>query len=50
MVAAKTLALSAADLFSSPALVKQARSTYEQNMKGRQYRSLIPEGKKPALP
>jgi len=50
MVAAKTLALSAADLFSSPALVEQARSTYEQNMKGRQYRSLIPEGKKPALP
>ncbi|HEY3443309.1 MAG TPA: amidohydrolase [Paludibaculum sp.] len=50
MVAAKTLALSAVELFQNPELVKQARATFDTKMAGQKYRSLIPEGKRPALP
>jgi len=50
MVAAKTLALSAADLLRSPELVKNAKQSFDGVMAGQTYRSLIPEGKKPALP
>lgn len=50
MVAAKTLALSAVELFQNPALVKQARAAFDSKMAGQKYRSLIPEGKRLALP
>jgi aminobenzoyl-glutamate utilization protein B len=50
MVAAKTLALAAIELFQSPELVKQARAAFDAKMAGQKYRSLIPENKRPALP
>lgn len=49
MVAAKTLALTAMDLFANPSLVSQARAEYDRNMAGKKYQSLIPEGKKPPV-
>ena len=50
MVAAKALALSAVELFQNPELVRQARAVYDARMAGQKYRSLIPEGHRPALP
>lgn len=50
MVAAKTLALSASDLFHQPELVKAARTAYEEKLGGRRYESLIPADYRPALP
>lgn len=47
VVAAKTLAQSAAELFTDAALVKQARTDWEKKLQGRTYRSLIPADKKP---
>jgi aminobenzoyl-glutamate utilization protein B len=48
VVAAKTLAQSAAELFTDPSLVRQARADWEKRLQGRTYRSLIPADKKPA--
>jgi hypothetical protein len=50
MVAAKTLALTAADLFYSPGLVARAKAGFDEATRGRPYRSLFPEDAKPALP
>lgn len=50
MVAAKTLALSAVELFQNPQLVKQARTAFDAKMAGQKYRSLIPESHRPNLP
>lgn len=50
VVAAKTLALTAADLFHSPALAAKARADFDKALQGRAYRSLIPENAKPPLP
>jgi aminobenzoyl-glutamate utilization protein B len=47
-VAAKTLAQSAIELFTDPALVRQARADWEKALTGRTYRSLIPTDRKPA--
>ncbi|MBI4893811.1 MAG: amidohydrolase [Acidobacteria bacterium] len=45
MVAAKALALSAAELMTKPELVKQARAAWEASMKGERYVSMVPEGR-----
>ncbi len=47
MVAARTLALASLELFGSPDLVRQARAAYEEAMRGRAYRSLLPEDRRP---
>jgi aminobenzoyl-glutamate utilization protein B len=49
MVAAKALALSASDLLNSPELVKRARASFEEVMKGERYVSLVPEGRPAGL-
>ena len=48
-VAARTLALSAVELFENPKLVAEARAQWQEQKKGREYRSLLPADKKPAL-
>ncbi len=48
MVAAKALALSAAELMTKPELVKAARAAWEEATKGERYVSVVPEGR-PAL-
>lgn len=47
MVAAKTLTLAALELFEKPELVRQARAAYEEQMRGREYRSLLPAERRP---
>lgn len=49
VVAAKTLALSAVELLRNPSLVTQARQDWLKSINQRPYKSLLPEGKKPAL-
>lgn len=49
MVAAKTLALSAMDLFTDPSLVKAARASFDQRRAGFEYRSRVPADQKPPL-
>jgi aminobenzoyl-glutamate utilization protein B len=49
VVAAKALALTGADLFANPQLVKDARTEFQRQLQGRTYRSLIPAGQKPPL-
>lgn len=47
VVAAKTLALSAMDLIANPSLVTDAKTGWQERMKGRPYKSLLPAGRKP---
>ena len=49
MVAAKTLALSAMDLFTDPALVKAARESFDKRRAGFEYKSRVPADQKPPL-
>ena len=49
MVAAKTLALTAMDLFTDPAQVKAARDSYEKRRAGFEYQSRVPADQKPPL-
>lgn len=49
MVAGRTLALSAVELFEKPELVRKVRAQWTQQLAGRTYRSLLPEDRKPAL-
>jgi len=49
VVAAKTLALSAMDLFTDPMQVKAARESFEKRRAGFQYNSRIPADMKPPL-
>jgi aminobenzoyl-glutamate utilization protein B len=49
VVAAKALALTGADLLTSPQLVAEARQEFERRLQGKQYRSFIPQGQKPPL-
>jgi aminobenzoyl-glutamate utilization protein B len=44
LVAAKVLALSAADLLQDPQLLKEARADYAKRMDGRKYTTTIPQG------
>lgn len=48
VVAAKTLALSAAELFSNPQLAAQARQDWLKSINNRTYKSLLPADRKPA--
>ena len=47
VMAAKTLALTAADLLADPALVKEAKADFDERMKGKKYATRIPAGQKP---
>jgi aminobenzoyl-glutamate utilization protein B len=47
--AAKVIALSAADLYTHPELVQEARADFEKQRAGKEYRSRIPAGQKPPL-
>lgn len=47
--AAKALAMTAADLFSDPALVAEIRREFEERTAGRPYRCALPPDLKPAL-
>jgi len=49
LVAAKTLALTAVDLFTDPAELKAARASFEQRRAGHEYQSRIPADHKPPL-
>ena len=49
VVAAKTLALSAMDLFSDPANIRAARASFEKRRAGYEYRSRVPADHKPPL-
>jgi aminobenzoyl-glutamate utilization protein B len=49
MVAAKTMALTAMDLFTDLTQVKAAREHFEKRRAGFEYRSRVPEGQKPPL-
>jgi len=49
VVAAKTLALSAIELFNQPALIDQAKASFERRKSGNEYRSRIPANQKPPL-
>ena len=49
MVAAKALALTGADLFASPQLVKDAHEEFQRQLQGKTYRSLIPADQSPPL-
>jgi aminobenzoyl-glutamate utilization protein B len=47
VVAAKALALTGADLFTNPQLVKDARTEFQRQLQGKAYRSLIPADQTP---
>jgi len=49
LVAAKTLALSANELFEKPQLVRDAHAAWEKAKAGQTYRSLIPANAKPPI-
>ena len=49
VVASKALALTAVDLFSSPALVQSARADFEYKLAGKTYHPSIPAGQKPLI-
>ena len=49
LVAAKTIALSAADLFDDPKTLAEARTAFDKARAGREYRSRIPAEQKPPL-
>ena len=49
LVAAKTLALSAVDLFIDPAELKAAGASFEKRRAGHEYQSRIPAEHKPPL-
>jgi len=49
VVAAKTLALSALDLFTDPNLVHAAKETFERRRAGHEYKSFVPADQKPPL-
>jgi aminobenzoyl-glutamate utilization protein B len=47
MVAAKTLALSALELFTNPKITEAAKLDFTRRLDGRKYESVIPAGEKP---
>jgi len=49
LVAAKTLAVTAADLFASPQLVRDAKQDFLRQTAGTTYKSEIPAGQKPPI-
>lgn len=49
LVAAKTLALSAHDLFTDPEQIRAARASFDKRRAGHEYRSRVPADQKPPL-
>ena len=49
VVASKTLALTAIDLFANPSLVQAARADFDRKLAGKTYHTFIPAGEKPPL-
>jgi aminobenzoyl-glutamate utilization protein B len=49
IVAAKALAMTAADLFSDPALIDAAKADFNKQLSGKKYYSPIPAGQRPPL-
>jgi aminobenzoyl-glutamate utilization protein B len=49
VVAAKVLALTAADLLTNPQMVTAAKADFAKELQGKTYRSAIPEGQKPLV-
>jgi aminobenzoyl-glutamate utilization protein B len=49
VVAAKALAITGADLFTNPQLVADAKADFQKQLKGKAYKSAIPEGQKAPL-
>lgn len=49
VVAAKTLALSAAEIFHNPGIAAEARQAWQRTLDGRSYNSLLPADRKPAM-
>ncbi len=47
LVAAKTLALSAIDLFVDPKITETAKIDFKRRVDGLKYESVIPSGEKP---
>ena len=49
LVAARALAITAADLFADRRMVADAKADFERQLQGKAYRSVIPAGQKPPL-
>ena len=49
IVAAKAIAAMGQDLFTNPQLVADAKADFAKQLKGKTYKSVIPEGQKPPL-
>ncbi len=49
VVAAKVLAVTGADLFTHPQLIREAKLDFARRMAGKTYKSEIPDGQKPPL-
>lgn len=49
VVAAKAIAITAADLFSDPAIIQAAKADFARQIKGQTYQSQIPANQKPLL-
>jgi len=49
LVAAKALAITGADLFSNPQLIRDAKKDFAHQLAGKTYKSEIPSGQKPPL-
>ncbi|MBL8218146.1 MAG: amidohydrolase [Bryobacterales bacterium] len=49
VLAAKILALSAADIFTTPSTLVEARKDFDKRRAGHEYRSRVPAGQKPPL-
>ena len=49
VIAAKALALTAADLFAEPQLVQAANADFAKKLAGKTYESPIPAGQKPII-
>jgi aminobenzoyl-glutamate utilization protein B len=49
VVASKALALTAVDLFTTPALVQAAKADFDKKLLGKKYQTAIPAGQKPLI-
>ena len=49
IVAAKALAVTAADLFSNRQLISDAKTDFQRQIQGKPYKSVIPAGQTPPL-
>lgn len=49
VVASKALALTAVDLFTTPALVQAAKADFDKKLAGKKYQTAIPAGQKPLI-